>query len=181
MTDTTPAEAIGVPAIIAAAGEQAVKQYRAYHDLRRPSTRSAYRWVQSRQCQVFRRNSSGIRSGSGLNPSGGRSALLERRRPSRELGVTKPPPPPEGTPRWTMLRAVTALLATPFAAALLPLTIRLLPVITRIGTLIVHFRHAEPTPQPATSSRPNSVSNSANSAGSSSNGPTTTSSPHDRA
>ena len=43
MTDTTPAEAIGVPAIIAAAGEQAVKQYRAYHDLRRPSTRSAYR------------------------------------------------------------------------------------------------------------------------------------------
>jgi hypothetical protein len=41
----------------------------------------------------------------------------------------------------------TALLATPFAASLLPLTLRLLPVISRIGTLIVQFRHAGPTPQ----------------------------------
>jgi len=39
-----------------------------------------------------------------------------------------------------------ALLATPFAAALLPLTLRLLPVISRIGQLIVDFRAAEPTP-----------------------------------
>src|SRR5512135_169991 len=39
-----------------------------------------------------------------------------------------------------------ALLATPFAAALLPLTLRLLPVISRIGQLIVNFRAAEPTP-----------------------------------
>ena len=39
-----------------------------------------------------------------------------------------------------------ALLATPFAAALLPLTLQLLPVIARIGQLIVHFRATEPTP-----------------------------------
>jgi len=39
-----------------------------------------------------------------------------------------------------------ALLATPFAAALLSLTLQLLPVIARIGQLIVHFRAAEPTP-----------------------------------
>jgi hypothetical protein len=41
---------------------------------------------------------------------------------------------------------VATLLATPFAAALLPLTFRLLPVISRIGHLIVHFRAAELTP-----------------------------------
>ena len=40
----------------------------------------------------------------------------------------------------------TVLLATPFAAALWPLTLRLLPVITRIAQLIVAFRAAEPTP-----------------------------------
>jgi hypothetical protein len=39
-----------------------------------------------------------------------------------------------------------ALLATPFAAALLPLTLRLLPVISRVGQLVVDFRAAEPTP-----------------------------------
>ena len=39
-----------------------------------------------------------------------------------------------------------ALLATPFAAALLPLTLRLLPVISRIGQLIIDFRAAEVTP-----------------------------------
>jgi len=42
---------------------------------------------------------------------------------------------------------VTALLATPFAASLLPLTLRLLPVIGQIGTLIVQFRQADPTPR----------------------------------
>jgi hypothetical protein len=42
---------------------------------------------------------------------------------------------------------VTAtLLATPFAASLLPLSLRLLPVITRIARLIVAFRAAELTP-----------------------------------
>ena len=42
---------------------------------------------------------------------------------------------------------VTAtLLATPFAASLLPLTLKLLPVISRVAQLIVAFRAAEPTP-----------------------------------
>jgi hypothetical protein len=41
---------------------------------------------------------------------------------------------------------VTALLATPFAAALGSLTLQLLPVISRIGQLIVNFRAAAPTP-----------------------------------
>src|SRR3954447_22323029 len=40
----------------------------------------------------------------------------------------------------------TTLLATPFAAALLPLAFRLLPVISRIGQLIVAFRASPPTP-----------------------------------
>jgi hypothetical protein len=39
-----------------------------------------------------------------------------------------------------------ALLATPFATALGSLTLQLLPVISRIGQLIVHFRVAGPTP-----------------------------------
>jgi hypothetical protein len=39
-----------------------------------------------------------------------------------------------------------ALLATPFAAALFPLTLRLLPVIARIGQLIVTFHATGPTP-----------------------------------
>jgi hypothetical protein len=38
------------------------------------------------------------------------------------------------------------LLATPFAASLGPLTLRLLPVISRVAQLIVAFRAAEPTP-----------------------------------
>jgi hypothetical protein len=42
---------------------------------------------------------------------------------------------------------VTAtLLATPFAASFLPLTLKLLPVISRVAHLIVAFRDAEPTP-----------------------------------
>jgi hypothetical protein len=39
------------------------------------------------------------------------------------------------------------LLATHFATSLLPLTIRLIPVITELGRLIVAFRRAESTPQ----------------------------------
>ncbi len=42
--------------------------------------------------------------------------------------------------------ATIALLATPFAASLLPLTLRLIPVITQIGQLIAIFHTAEPTP-----------------------------------
>ena len=40
-----------------------------------------------------------------------------------------------------------ALLATPFAGSFVPLTVRLLPVIVRIGQLIVSFRAAGPTPE----------------------------------
>src|SRR3954471_6447096 len=39
------------------------------------------------------------------------------------------------------------LMATHFATSLLPLTDRLLPVITELGRLIVHFRRADPTPR----------------------------------
>src|SRR3954452_6552116 len=39
------------------------------------------------------------------------------------------------------------LLATHFATSLCPLTDRLLPVITELGRLIVHFRRADPTPR----------------------------------
>ena len=39
------------------------------------------------------------------------------------------------------------LLATHFATSLLPLTARLVPVITELGRLIVSFRRADPTPQ----------------------------------
>jgi hypothetical protein len=37
-------------------------------------------------------------------------------------------------------------LATPFATSLFPLTVRLIPVITQIGRLIVHFRRADVMP-----------------------------------
>jgi hypothetical protein len=40
----------------------------------------------------------------------------------------------------------TLLLATHFATSLFPLTVRLVPVITEVGRLIVRFRKAEPTP-----------------------------------
>jgi hypothetical protein len=42
--------------------------------------------------------------------------------------------------------AVRPLLATPFATSLVPLTVRLIPVITQIGRLIVPFRRADVTP-----------------------------------
>jgi len=38
------------------------------------------------------------------------------------------------------------LLATHFATSLFPLTVRLIPVITQIGRLIVRFRKSELTP-----------------------------------
>ena len=40
------------------------------------------------------------------------------------------------------------LSATHFATSLLPLTVRLIPVIAEVGRLIVRFRRAESTPQP---------------------------------
>ncbi len=41
---------------------------------------------------------------------------------------------------------ITTLLTTPFATSLLPLTVRLLPIISQVAHLIVAFRVAEPTP-----------------------------------
>ena len=46
-----------------------------------------------------------------------------------------------------MLRLPGLLLATHFATSLFPLTVRLIPVITQIGRLIVRFRKSESTPQ----------------------------------
>jgi len=43
----------------------------------------------------------------------------------------------------------TLLSATYFATFLVPLTIRLIPVITQVGRLIVRFRKSELTPQAA--------------------------------
>ena len=43
--------------------------------------------------------------------------------------------------------SVRPLLATPFVTSLSPLTVRLIPVITRIGQLIARFRRADVTPQ----------------------------------
>jgi hypothetical protein len=43
--------------------------------------------------------------------------------------------------------AVRPLLATPFATSLFPLTLRLIPVLTQIGRLLVRFRRADLTPQ----------------------------------
>jgi hypothetical protein len=63
-----------------------------------------------------------------------------------ELGVIKPS---LFIPRIASMDHATvaaALLATPFAAALLPLTLRLLLVISRVGQLVVNFRAAEPAP-----------------------------------
>jgi hypothetical protein len=62
------------------------------------------------------------------------------------LGVIKPSLFINGIASMDHATVAVALLATPFAAALLPLTLRLLPVIARIGQLIVNFRAAEPTP-----------------------------------
>jgi hypothetical protein len=63
-----------------------------------------------------------------------------------ELGVTKPSLFLPGIASMDHATVVVTLLATPFATALGPLTFRLLPVISRIGQLIVHFRAAELTP-----------------------------------
>ena len=43
--------------------------------------------------------------------------------------------------------STSLLLATHFATSLFPLTVRLIPVITQIGHLIVRFRKSELTPQ----------------------------------
>jgi hypothetical protein len=63
-----------------------------------------------------------------------------------ELEVTKPTFFTSGIASMDHATVATALLATSFASSLLPLTIRLLPVISQVARLIVVFRAAEPTP-----------------------------------
>src|SRR5919112_1757132 len=63
--------------------------------------------------------------------------------------VTKPNPFTKKVAPMDYATCAAALLATPFAASLLPLTIRLLPILSRIGLLIVQFRQADPTPRSA--------------------------------
>jgi hypothetical protein len=63
-----------------------------------------------------------------------------------ELEVTKPYHLTREAGSMDHATAATALLATPFAASFFPLTLRLLPVIARIGQLIVTFHATGPTP-----------------------------------
>src|SRR3954447_5670501 len=63
-----------------------------------------------------------------------------------ELGVIKPSLFIKRIASMDHATVAAALLATSFASALLPLTLRLLPVISRVGQLIVNFRAAGPTP-----------------------------------
>jgi hypothetical protein len=63
-----------------------------------------------------------------------------------DLGVLKPSLVIQGIASMDHATVAFTLLATPFAVALLPLTLRLLPVITRVAQLIVDFRAAEITP-----------------------------------
>jgi hypothetical protein len=64
-----------------------------------------------------------------------------------ELEVVKPNHLTREADSMDHATAVTALLATHFATSLFPLTVRLIPLITQIARLIVHFRRADPTPQ----------------------------------
>ena len=102
--------------------------------------------VQSRQCQGFRRKSHEFPPERAFSPVDDRASGLKTRRFLGELGVTKPSLRTTGIASMDDATLAAALLATPFAAALLPLTLQLLPVIARIGQLIVHFRATEPTP-----------------------------------
>src|SRR4051812_6670343 len=68
------------------------------------------------------------------------------RRSRGELGVTKPSLPTAGIASMDHATVCATLLATPFAASLLPLTLQLLPVVSRVAQLILAFHDAEPTP-----------------------------------
>jgi hypothetical protein len=63
-----------------------------------------------------------------------------------ELEVTKPCQLTREADSMDHTTLATALLATPFAVSLFPITGHLLPVIVRIGQLIVDFRAVEVTP-----------------------------------
>src|SRR3954470_15016623 len=73
--------------------------------------------------------------------------ILKRRRLRGELGVTKPILLTTGVASMDHATAARPLLATHFATSLSPLTVRLIPVITQIGRLIVRFRRADLDPQ----------------------------------
>jgi hypothetical protein len=61
--------------------------------------------------------------------------------------VTKPILLTTGAASMDHATAIRPLLATPFATSLFPMTVRLIPVITQIGRLIVRFRRADLNPQ----------------------------------
>ena len=63
-----------------------------------------------------------------------------------ELEVTKPTLFTTGIASVDHATVIATLLTTPFATSLLPLTLRLLPVVLQVAQLIVSFRAAEPTP-----------------------------------
>src|SRR5437868_6694952 len=77
------------------------------------------------------------------------AGILKSRRFLGELEVTKPTLCTKGIASMDHATVATALLATSFASSLLPLTLRLLPVIAQGARLIVVFRAAEPTPAAA--------------------------------
>src|SRR3954465_2571785 len=83
---------------------------------------------------------------TGLSDDDRREGVLKLRRSRGELGVTKPTLLTTGIASMDHATATAALLATPFAASLLPLSLRLLPGITQIARLVVAFRAAELTP-----------------------------------
>src|SRR3954447_18548566 len=69
------------------------------------------------------------------------------RRLRGELGVIKPILLTTGVASMDHATAARPLLATPFATSLFPMTVRLIPVISQIGRLIVRFRKADPDPR----------------------------------
>jgi hypothetical protein len=62
------------------------------------------------------------------------------------LEVTKPTLFTTGIASVDHATVIATLLTTPFATSLLPLTLRLLPVVFQVAQLIAGFRAAEPTP-----------------------------------
>jgi hypothetical protein len=83
---------------------------------------------------------------TGLSDDDKRKGILKMRRFLGELGVTKPALRTKRIASMDHAIVTATLLATPFATSLLPLTLRLLPVIAQIARLIADFRAAELTP-----------------------------------
>src|SRR4051812_22238326 len=68
---------------------------------------------------------------TGLSDDDKREGILKMRRSRGELGVTKPTLRTAGIASMDQAAVCATLLATPFADSLGPLTLRLLPVISR--------------------------------------------------